>query len=204
MKTPSIRVIIFITTLGLVLFLSAGVTLAQTVSAVARTQAVPIGQQVIIDVLISGLGNHVVPTLGAFDIDLKFDAGVLQFNTINFGTFLGTIPGQAVTGSTPGTGTLRAFQVSLLPAASLDAFQGASFTLFSITFDVLASGGSALNPVFVAPLSDGLGNPITSAAVSGGSVSTSIPIPTLSEWGLWLLIMSLAFVGIYFLKRVRA
>src|SRR6185436_11146287 len=56
-------------------------------------QTIDAGGHASLELVITGLGNLASPSLGAFDVDLTFDASVLAANSVVFGDNLNTTPG---------------------------------------------------------------------------------------------------------------
>ena len=104
-------------------------------------------EQATVDLVISDLNGTL---LGAFDVDISFDASVLSLDSLTFGPFLGDLGlGEAIGGVALGLGSgeIDSFEVSLLAAAALSALQapeGGSFVLATLVFDGVGVGTSAL------------------------------------------------------------
>jgi len=100
-----------------------------------------------VTVEIFGLTDQAAPSLGAYDVNLEFDATLLSFNSIVFGDQLALAgPGSSTTGydfSSPGL--VNVFEVSLVPTPVLDRTQSGSFDLFTLTFNTLDMGKSPLD-----------------------------------------------------------
>ncbi len=176
-----------------------------TVKVVGSTHAAAIGSHLTADVVISGLDMS-PHSLGAFDLNLNYNATILQVVGVVFGTQLGNpaaAPPEAVTGTNQAGGSLSAFAVSLLPPGTLVANQPDSFPLFTVTFKVIGDGNTSLNVSQNAPLGDENGDPL--AGTAQGAPFQGVPIvPTLSQWGLLLLLSGLAAAGLYRLWNRRA
>jgi hypothetical protein len=123
-----------------------GALMADTISLtlLPSSEAVTAGQTVNVDVRISGLGNP--PSVGAFDLGIGFNPTLLGPAVIPaiFGPFLGdpSIP-TALTAFTLFPGAVEFAEVSLLAASELDSLQameGGSFTLGTLSFTALNSG----------------------------------------------------------------
>jgi hypothetical protein len=130
---------------------------------------------VAVDVVISGLGSGAPPSLGAFDLDVAFDASVLTPIGIEFGPLLGN-PGlsEALTGFLFSPGVVNVAEVSLLAPSVLDALQPTSFVLASVSFMARSEGTSQL--IFVQHiLSDAFGRDLP-ATVGTGKVEV-VPEP---------------------------
>lgn len=194
--------------LALGLLWSAQAARAVTIDVVPSAATVPPGSSLTIDVVVSGLGNFASPSVGGFDLDLTFDDSLFAFTGIVFGPFLGDpTMGEASTMSSVVGGTLSADELSLLPAASLDALQPDSFILFSATFDAIAVGTGTFDvDVLTSTVSDELAAALPIDAVAPASVVTGtvIDIPTLSQWGLILLVLLLLAGGLARLRRATS
>ena len=161
------------------------------------------GSSVAIDVMISGLGAATAPSAGSFDLTLEFDTSFFTYNSTSFGTELGDeAAAEAIIGTTPMTGNIQAFEVSLLTPATLNASQPASFVLLTLTFDSTGIPGEATFPAATGLLSDENGAPLTFTS-NGTQVTTGtvLDIPTLGEWSLLLFALVLLSVGVLALRR---
>jgi hypothetical protein len=103
------------------------------------------GQMIDFDLLVSGHTPGLPPSVGAFDLDISFNPALLTPTNISFGTSLGN-PDllEALVASTISTGKVNIAEVSLLPPATLDTLQPASFPLATLTFQALANGTATL------------------------------------------------------------
>lgn len=107
------------------------------------SQIVVEGQPFQLDLVVSGLGNGVSPSLKGFDVDITFsDVFSIDPSSVVFGTSLGD-PNNATqtqtTASLIGPGVLFLRENSLLSLSTLEAIQGSSFILASMTFTGNAS-----------------------------------------------------------------
>jgi len=94
------------------------------------------GDVVSVDVIATGLGNGVSPSIGSFDLDLLFDATVLSFHSYSIGAALGASPVDASLGDLGG-GLIDLAAVSLDSPADLNATQSSTVSLASLSFEVL-------------------------------------------------------------------
>lgn len=156
---------------------------------------------VFLDLTVSGLGDGVAPSIGAYDIDLTFDDGALDFIGAFFGNALddGDPFAVFIQSVTAGVGTINLAEVSLLAPAVLDAIQSDSIVLATLEFfvDVLPPGSSTVVDVGGFLLGDGFGVELvdvdTASAVIRNPVVT--PEPTsLLLWGIGLLAIGLRVV----------
>ena len=178
----------------------------QTLEVVPSPSSPPVGSTLTVEVRVSGLGNFAPPSLGAFDLTLSFDPAVLSFTSGAFGVSLGdqnAAPAEAVAATGPGTG--QVFEVSLLAPADLNVRQPDAFTLFTAAFNVVGEGATALG-VGDITLGDENGDPFAAGGIQvvPGAITArpATDIPTLSGWGVALLIGALAGVGISLLRRL--
>ncbi len=143
-------------------------------------QDVFLGNQAMVDLVISDLGFEMAPSLGEFDLTIGFDPTIIALNSFSFGDQLDILGLGSVQFSLLDNagGTLDLYELSLDLPEDLDLFQADSFVLASLTFDTLALGTSPLNilppigaaePVF----GDALGEPLA-VALNDGSI-TVIP-----------------------------
>jgi len=156
------------------------------------------GDSISLDLVISGLGNYVPDSLGAFDISVGFDATALSFTGYSLGGFLGNIALlEAIDASTGNvvSGAANVAEVSLLSALGLDTLQSGDFILATLNFNVtnLALGSMTQLSVLSGPvLGDALGSPIAVTGLGSTSVGT-VPVPgtllllTASTFG-WLIL----------------
>jgi hypothetical protein len=130
------------------------------------------GGSATVNLNISGLGNGT--SLGAFDVNVGFNSSVISFNSTTFGDpMLGDqldLEGfGTIDGTTPGTSTVEAFDISLDSPTALTTSQPSSFTLASFTFTAVSSGLSSLM-LSVNSLADQIGNSISSS-IENGSIA---------------------------------
>jgi hypothetical protein len=155
---------------------------AATISFVVTPQPGP-DADVEVALRISDLGHGIAPSLGAFDLDVTFDASLLFAPSVVFGdpdlgdqldlTGFGTI-----TYATAGVGTINLSEVSFDEPSDLDDLQAGAFTLATLTFAPRSNGTSALN-VVINELGDAFGDSLA-AAVEPSTVTvevTAVPEP---------------------------
>lgn len=176
---------------------------AATLEVVPSDTLMQAGQVLTVDVVVSGLGNGVSPSMGSYDLTLNFDPAVLGYTGTTVDIFLGdyaaAVP-EAIISVNPVAGDVNVFDVSLLPAAQLEASQSDSFRLFSITFDTLAEGVTGLD-LSVNALGDQVGDPepvdnLIVPVVRVTSSGSATAVPTMSSWGLLLLVGLLSALGL--------
>lgn len=182
------------------LICGAGPVLAQNGPEITiSSDTVSVGGLATVDLSISGLGSGT--QLGAYDLNVGFNPGIVSFasaafgdptlgdqlNLEGFGTF---------SSATPGTGTVDLAELSFDSAAVLQSSQASAFTLVQLTFDAKSVGTSALD-LSINAVSDAYGNGLT-PALSDGSITvrgaTAAPeVDSRSAFGaLTLLAVSLA------------
>jgi hypothetical protein len=182
MKTAVLFVLIFCGGIGL----GSPQALAVTLEFEPAFSGVAVGQQAIVDVVISGLAQP--PSVGTFDLDVGFDPMVLSPVAVDFGVFLGDPGlGDALTSVALLPAVIDFAEVSLLSPALLDQLQPARFPLATISFNVLTAGTS---PLFFSQtiVDDAFGEKLDVEA-RGGSI-TSVPEP-----GTLLLVAAGAALG---------
>lgn len=137
-----LRIVVGVVALALSLNLAwaASISLTLTPSTATFTS----GELVEVDVTVWGLPAGGPPSVGAFDLTVAFDAGVLKPLGVEFGAFLGDASlFEALTGFDPSIpGLIEFAEVSLLAPDALDALQPASFNLATLLFEAIADGTS--------------------------------------------------------------
>jgi hypothetical protein len=198
--------------LCIIVFMHGQASATPTLSLIPDFQKIHPPQNLLVDVVISGLQSGGTNTLlGAFDLTVQFDPNVLSLFTgapSALGTGLGdpTDPSQTVIGANiPAPGTFNFFEVSLLEGSAatcifcigpyLEDLQGDTFSLATLAF--FAPGGSspAFTNILITDeiLSDANGNAIENPTIRNASVA--VPEPS----SILLLMGGLAAFG--FLKR---
>lgn len=162
------------------------------VQAVPVDSTVGVGGSVQVDIVIGDLTDNAAPSLGAYDLDVVFDASILQYTDIVWGNELdqdqlGSL--KLLDDGAVQNGLLNVFEVSYDDIATLDSQQSGDFVLFSLLFTALGVGESQV-AAGVASLSDAEGNEILADEVSG-TIITAVPVPA----ALPLLMSGLALVA---------
>lgn len=180
--------------LGLSLSLNAN---AISIDLIANQSSVKIGENIEVQVRISGLNDASAPSLGVYDVNFNYDASLFNFSSIAWGdSLLGNqldLNGfGSLQDSSNGAGWINLFELSFDDALDLDLLQAGEFTLFSVLLNAITigSGNFSLTAYAVGnAYSDDLFiNTINSATVNVGGVS--VPEPS----SLLLLIGMLAIV----------
>lgn len=152
-----------------IFFILMGVLNAESLHAGVHLNLIPSSANVMIDdviavdVVISGLGNGVPPSVGAFDLDVAFDPEILNPIEVAFGPFLGDplLFEALVSSDSSISGIVDFAEVSLLLPTQLDALQPSSFSLATLSFGAIGSGRSSFNFVSDVRVDDAFGNKLT-------------------------------------------
>ena len=131
------------------------------------------------------MGDGFAPSLGAYDIDLTFDAGLFSFNSLTFGDpSLGNqldLCGFCVISDSSLVGnTLNLAEVSLDFPFDLDDFQAPEFILASVVFDVNQMTGVGLFDLSINALSDSFAFPLEAKTIA--AEVQVVPVPA----AIWL------------------
>lgn len=182
--------------LGLSLSLNAN---AISIELIADQTAVNIGDNIEVQVRISGLSDASAPALGAYDVNFNYDASLFNFNSILWGD--STLGNQldlsgfgSLQDSSGGFGWLSALEISFDDAADLELLQAGEFTLFSVLLNAIAIGGGNFSLTTNA-IGDAYGNDLLIDTVTGTAVvigNISIPEPS----SLLLLLGMLAVIAL--------
>lgn len=183
--------------------LPAGITLA-----VDPIQAsVAVGATTTIDLTISGLGAMSPPSLSAFDLDLTFDPARVEISNTLFGSSSAPFDqldiggaGSITQADQPSSGELHLVEVSLDSPSVLDSQQQASFVLAEIGLRGLQTGTTLLS-LSVNTLGDSQGNPLSAAAVTGGTLSVTGTTVTPEPASLTLLCSGIGVLLALVLRR---
>ncbi len=148
---------------------------AYTVSVLPADQTVGLGTQVAVAVSASDFGGAGV---GSYLLNIGFDSGILGFDRAVDALNLGFAFGLEFTVS---TGFISMADTSLADPDALLTRQDDGVVLFTLFFNTLSAGTSALD-LTVSALSDVFGGAITAPVISGASVTvtdggTGTPVP---------------------------
>ena len=153
---------------------------AVTVSFDPAVSMVNSGGSVDVDLTIADLGAFAAPSLGAFNLEITYDNSIISFDSVIYSDFLGTAGVDSDFFTTLGAGVVGLDNLSFLSDIDLNALQGASFPLATLTFsgDSLGTSGLVITPLDFATAA---GTDITSSIlVNSGSIqviSSAVPEP---------------------------
>ncbi|MCF7979559.1 MAG: PEP-CTERM sorting domain-containing protein [Chromatiaceae bacterium] len=165
---------------------------ALILSVSPASQTVSLGDQVLIDVLFSGLEDGLDEIVSGYDLTLSFDDSILAYSSGSYFDLVdfSPIPDFSINGEISWNSS------SFLDDAVLQGQQGDSVTLASLTFNTLSAGTSPFN--FSFDDVTGLDFTTLSYSIENGSATVgasvgSVPEPaTLVLVGLGILAMTAA------------
>lgn len=179
-------------------------THAISIDLIPNTNQLNVGEQLQIAVNISGLKTGDATSLGAYDVDIQFDAELFSLDSIHWGdSVLGNQLDLEGYGSlqshTLNKGFLNVFELSFDSGDGLNRSQHGGFTLFTLLFDSAAEG---IGHFFlnVNSLSDAFANAIFSE--STGATEVSIKPITVSEPSIWLLLIGSLALPLLRMKKI--
>ena len=168
----------------------------QTIEVVPSAATAFVGGTISVDVVASGLGANMSPSIGAFDIDVGFDPAILAPAGVSFGSFLGVVGTDALSSSSNSIGNVNVTETSLLAAASLNTLQPASFTLVTLTFNVIAKGTSPVQ-LSLNALADENGSALGASTANANIASVNlVGAPVLSPHAMLSLFLLLLAAGL--------
>ncbi len=148
-----------------------------------------------IAVVVSGLSDASAPSLGSYDLDIQFDGAHLAFVGAVFGDpLLGNqldvlnFGANAVAADLIAPGLLNLFELSLDTPQDLNLLQADTFTLATLSFDIVNTGGSQLT-IAINALGDADGNAL--AAITTPATISAIPLPS----AFWLMLGGLTMLS---------
>ena len=163
---------------------------------------------IFVSIAIEGLGAH---SLGAWDLQLAFNPGVISFNSVVFGDptlgdqlDLSIPPFGSIQGSDSSvSGLVQLFELSLDSPSVLNSLQADAFVLATLTFDAVGVGLTPITfDMFL--LSDADGNQLQLVASPSGAVVDVVPEPSASTLiGSGLFALALVSTGIRVRKSRR-
>lgn len=160
------------------------------------------GDNISLDLIISGLNAGGAPSLGDFDLNIAFDTTKLSFTSYSLGSFLGVLSSEADDFSSGVLGGLiNLAEVSYLSPTDLNSLQSSSFTLATLLFHVDAlENGASTNVSFsqINALGDGFGNPLNIDAANNATISNNVPEPSSA------LLILLGLSGLSWLRLRKA
>jgi len=165
----------------LVLAIAAGGADAASLQVQPASNSTVVGDTLAVQFTVADLLDGSAPSLGAYDLNVNFDAGVLSYSSISWGTQLDLFGLGSIRGldtSTVASGHLNAFEVSLDDTSDLDNLQAGNFTLFTLNFNAVGTGSSFLT-LAINDLSDSAGNSFAPGTdVANASVAVNaVPVP---------------------------
>lgn len=108
---------------------NCGTARAIDLLVIPSSTAAPVGITVPVVLVVSGLGDSAVPSVGIFDLDLSVDASVLNLLDAMYGSQLDVFDRGSIQETLAGAGTINLFDLSLGAPDDLDSLQPGSFTL---------------------------------------------------------------------------
>jgi hypothetical protein len=171
---------------------------AVSLSLEPSTQTINVGASAAMDLVISGLADHASPSLGAFDLDLKYDPAILSAVSLTFGSYLDLgVLGSSRFSDLSTVGIIHVDEVSFEDSIALNDAQPSTFTLTTLNFTGFAPGTSAVDLSF-ASLSDELGQSLTDFSTMRGSILVSRVngVPDASSSALLFLFGVIAICGL--------
>ena len=160
-----------------------------------------IGNSVNVQIGVSGLSQYSAPSLGAYDLDLSFDPSLLRFSGAVFGDAtlgnqldLFSLGGNSSSADLTAPGIVNFYELSFDSVADLNSLQADSFTLATLSFDVLDFGTSDLTlSVNAFGDAEGYDLPVTTLSTS----VTTVPLPSA------IFLMASGLMGLGFAGKTR-
>jgi len=138
-------------------------------SVTPSTVAAQLNELVSLDIVVSGVGDYVIPSVGGFDIEVGFDPTVFTFQHATFGTGLNFGVLGSFADVFESTSSVELLEVSFESELDLDMLQPDTFKLFSLSFLANAVGVSPFK-VNVLSITNGTGlEEIALAEVTSGT-----------------------------------
>ena len=178
--------ILFVLLVGF-LVVAQSVSAAITLSLSPSPATFSVGDTFDVELVIAGLNAGAPPGVGAFDLNIDYDPGLLSAVGVTFGTALGDPDLDALSASDLATpGNVNVAEVSLLDTATLVSTQPSSFTLAKITFTALADGTSGFSLVGDLRVDDPLGNKLAINVPEPDSVGLLLVGLAIGGWRIHL------------------
>lgn len=178
----------------LVPMLWASVTCAATLRVVAHPSALALGATVEVEIDVRDVTPAAAPAVGVYDLRLNFDASVLEFASVNWGSGLDVLGLGSLQTVTNSPGMVGLFELSFDTIDDLNSLQPAQFRLATVFLTGTSMGSSPLS-LTITSLGDAEGNPlgatIENSAVSVGQVPEPgtfvVSVPLAVAFGFALL-----------------
>lgn len=179
----------------LISMLYGQIALAAMINIELDASRIKVGDFVNFDINISGLGEGVAPSVGAYDLDFLFDSNIIKYQSTFFGdSDLGNQLDLFNLGSIQNiqelVDAINVFELSLDSSSDLLNLQADTFTLFSLNFAAISAGTTQVSTGINA-LGDQLGDSLSASvnSLDFSVIKNNEPklIPTLTEWGIFFL-----------------
>ena len=159
------------------MFVFVALASAATITLESSSLEINVGDSFYVNIGISGLGNGVDPSLGAFSTNINYDPTIISFTAIDYGNYLGDIDIEADTWcyeSIPGV--LYVDEISFLGTEELNTLQPDNFILATLSFTAITFGQSGLSCNEIV-LSDAYAFEIPANAISSNVNVNPVPVP---------------------------
>ncbi|MCE3251867.1 MAG: hypothetical protein K0Q67_877 [Cellvibrio sp.] len=172
---------------------------AISIDLIANQSAVNIGNNIEVQVRISGLNDASAPSLGDYDVNFNYDSSLFSFSSIVWGdAILGNQLDLSNFGSlqesTSGWSWLRISELSVDSAVDLELLQKDEFTLFSVSLNAAAIGSGTFSLTTNA-VGDAYGNDVLIDTINSTAIDirgVSVPEPS----SLLLLLLGLVAITV--------
>ncbi len=194
----------FISIFALYVFFNLPSANATLITVSPDNQEIERGNNLLVDVLISGLGDGVAPSLGTFDFDFFFNSTVLSLTNVTFWSGLDVLGLGSIQQFDSSTdGLINVFELSLDSPSDLDLLQPENFTLFQLTFSGVNTGTSDL-ALSVNSLGDALGNSVDFSIINSAVEVTSSPAPVPTPTSMLLFLTGLVGTVLIRKRKLRS
>lgn len=175
------KLITLFTTLAVFLCFNAQAAL---ITLTPSSNLITLGDSFTVDVTVSDLAPG--EELALFDIDTTFDPAVVDLTSVAFGSALGGPLDSLQLDFLP-----NVFENSFLSELALQGLQGAPFTIFTLSFDTLATSAASVISASVNNLGflDFIGNEID-VSVESTTVAIIEPPVSIPETGTLFLLLT--------------